>query len=85
MKKFKVGTVLVITGLYFGDYLEKVIGRTETEVICQELNYPGSEPNRHRIEYDAEKDSERFLNWEYKGEECWIYPDSIPEKIYFGK
>ncbi|MCD8109255.1 MAG: hypothetical protein LUE14_04035 [Clostridiales bacterium] len=82
MKKFEIGTVLVICGLYTGDYLEKVIGRTETEVICQEINYPDSEPNRHQIEYDSKQDSERFLNWEYKGETSYVYPDSTPENIY---
>lgn len=82
MKRFEVGTILVICGLYTGDYLEKIISRTEHEIVTQELDYPNSEPNRRTVKVDFEYGTEKFLNWEYKDSKSHVYPDSTPEIIY---
>lgn len=82
MKEFKIGTVLIMSGLYTGERLEKIISRTENEIVSQELAYPDSEPNRYAIEVDYERGTERFLNWEYRGEKAYVYPDDTPENTY---
>lgn len=84
MLKFEVGTELVIGGLYTNDYLVRVVAREENRVQVQEVEYPDSDPDWHEIDVDAERDAERFLNWEYRGIKSYVYPDSTPEKVYGG-
>lgn len=70
--------------MFGGDYLVRVTAREENRVQVQEVERPNSDPGWHYIEVDAEKGSERFLNWEYKGVTSYVYPDSTPEKVYGG-